>query len=142
MVSWQEWHYCDCADPTTSGPGVQSLVVDPAKPPRGDNVKRAKLAALARPYPRAVAGTPRSYGFDPQTKRFDLVYSTRAPAGEELGHRLPRSRLTEVFIPRIQYPDGYSVEVTGADLVSKPNARVLRLERRRRDAVTVAVTPR
>jgi endoglycosylceramidase len=142
MVSWQEWHYCDCADPTTSGPGVQSLVVDPAKPPRGDNVKRAKLAALARPYPRAVAGTPRSYGFDPQTKRFDLVYSTRAPAGQGLGHRLARSQLTEVFVPRIQYPDGYSAEVTGADVVSKPNARVLRLERRRTGSVTLALTPR
>ena len=81
MVSWQEWHYCDCADPTTSGPGVQSLVVDPSKPPRGDNVKRDKLAVLARPYPRAVAGTPRSYGFDPVSKRFDLVYSTRRARG-------------------------------------------------------------
>ena len=79
MVSWQYWHYCDCDDPTTSGPGVQAVVVDAAQPPRGDNVKREKLEVLARPYPRAVAGTPRSFGFDPATKRFDLVYSTRAP---------------------------------------------------------------
>ncbi len=142
MVSWQEWHYCDCADPTTSGPGVQSLVVDPSKPPRGDNVKRDKLAVLERPYPRAVAGTPRSYGFDPETKRFDLVYTTAAPRGQGLGKRLDRDLLTEVFVPKIQYPDGYAVQVSGADVVSKPNARILRLERRRSDTVTVAVTPR
>ncbi|HSJ17071.1 MAG TPA: cellulase family glycosylhydrolase, partial [Solirubrobacterales bacterium] len=24
MVGWQYWHYCDCDDPTTVGPGVQS----------------------------------------------------------------------------------------------------------------------
>jgi endoglycosylceramidase len=143
MVGWQWWHYCDCADPTTSGPGVQSLVIDPATPPRGDNVKREKLALLERPYPRAIAGTPRSYGFDPETRRFDLVYSTRAPAGAGLGSRLPRSELTEVYVPRIHYPDGYSVEVTGARAVSEPGARVLKLERRRRaDSVTVVVTPR
>ena len=51
MVSWQEWHYCDCADPTTSGPGQhQSLVLDPASPPRGDNVN-AREARHAGPLP-------------------------------------------------------------------------------------------
>ena len=38
------------------------------KPPRGANVNREKLRVLARPYPRAVAGTPRSFGFDPATR--------------------------------------------------------------------------
>ena len=32
MVSWQEWHYCGCDDPTTSGPGdTQALVKDPSR---------------------------------------------------------------------------------------------------------------
>ena len=35
----------------------QALVLDPAKPPRGANVERAKLALLARPHPEAIAGT-------------------------------------------------------------------------------------
>ena len=81
MTSWQYWHYCACDDPTTSGPGVQALVIDASQPPHGANVNRAKLRTLARPYPRAVAGTPRSFGFDPATRRFELVYSTRAPHG-------------------------------------------------------------
>jgi endoglycosylceramidase len=136
MVSWQEWHYCDCADPTTSGPGVQSLVVDPHKPPSGDNVKRSKLAVLARPYPRAVAGTPQSYGFDPATKRFHLTYSSSTPSGG----RLARSELTEVFLPRIQYPHGhYEVHVEGAEIVSDRRSKVLRLERDR-GARSVALT--
>ena len=87
MVSWQEWHYCDCRDPTTSGPGVQSLVIDPERPPRGSNVKHAKLAVLARPYPQAVAGTPRRYGFDPDSRRFELRYSTARAGGGRLQAR-------------------------------------------------------
>ncbi len=141
MTSWQYWHYCGCDDPTTSGPGVQALVIDAHKRPHGANVNREKLKVLARPYPRAVAGTPQSFGFDPATKRFDLVYSTRAPDGHELGERLPRGELTEVFLPKIQYPDGYSVEVSGATVTSEPDVRVLKLERRVNETVTVAVTP-
>jgi endoglycosylceramidase len=136
MVGWQEWHYCECGDPTTSGTGVQSLVEDAHKPPTGDNVKRSKLAVLARPYPRAVAGTPTGYGFDPVTKRFHLEYSTTAPDGK----RLKRPEQTEVFLPRIQYPHGhYEVHVEGAEVVSDRRAKVLRLERDKH-AKTVALT--
>jgi endoglycosylceramidase len=143
MVSWQYWHYCDCADPTTSGPGVQAVVVDPSESPSGANVKREKLRVLARPYPRAVAGTPRSFGFDPDTGRFELEYSARTPKGDALGRRLDARVDTEVLLPRIQYPEGYSVQVRGADVVSEPGARVLRLERLRRSrSVEVAVTPK
>ena len=122
--------------PTTSGTGVQALVVDAHKPPSGDNVKRSKLAVLARPYPRAVAGTPTGYGFDPATKRFHLEYSTTAPNGERLQHKLQ----TEVFLPRIQYPHGhYEVHVEGAEVVSDRRSKVLRLERDKR-AKKVALT--
>jgi endoglycosylceramidase len=139
FVSWQYWHYCDCADPTTSGPGVQALVIDPSKPPHGANVKRDKLRVLARPYPRAVAGTPRELDFDPETRSLRLVYSTRTPSGD----RLPRRIESEVFLPAIQYPDGYAVDVRGARVTSEPGTRVLRLERRRKaSSVTVVVGPR
>jgi endoglycosylceramidase len=122
MVSWQEWHYCDCRDPTTSGPGVQSLVVDPEKAPRGRNVKHAKLETLARPYPQAVAGTPRRYGFDPGSRRFRMDYSTASAGGGGLRRGLP----TEIFLPRVQYPQGhYRVEVNGARVRSATHARRL-----------------
>jgi endoglycosylceramidase len=138
MVSWQEWHYCACDDPTTSGPGAaQALVLDPHRPARGDNVDEAKLLVLARPYPRAVAGTPQRYGFDPNTREFTLAYSAAGPDGRTP----PRSLDTEVFVPRVQYTGGYSAEVDGGRVVSEPDARVLRIERRRgADEVTVRVT--
>jgi endoglycosylceramidase len=124
MVGWQYWHYCDCDDPTTSGPGVQSLVIDPSKPPTGDNVKRAKLKLLARPYPQAVAGTPESFSFDPDTGVFELAYSTASPGQGGL----PRRLRTEVRVPAITYPDGYTARVEGAEVTSRRDAPVLRLK--------------
>jgi endoglycosylceramidase len=138
MVSWQSWHYCDCDDPTTQGPGVQSLVLDPSKPPRGDNLKREKLALFSRPYPQTVAGTPDEFSFDPETREFQLRYSTDRPGGSR---PLPRRLQTEVFVPPIHFRKGYEVEVKGAEATSKPGKRILRL-RRDRNADVVALTLR
>jgi endoglycosylceramidase len=138
MVGWQYWHYCDCDDPTTTGPGVQSVVIDPERPPRGDNVKRPKLRLLARPFPQAVAGTPTRYSFDPDARVFELAYSTRGPDGD----RLPRRVQSEVRVPPINFPDGYDAEVAGAAVISRDDAPVLRLRRERRAAdVRVTVEP-
>lgn len=127
MIGWQQWHYCDCEDPTTTGTGIQSIVSDPHRPPRGTNLNRGKLLASSRPYPQVVAGTPLAYGFDPEGKVFRLRYSTETPAGRTLRRKLR----TEVFIPPAHYPAGYRVEVTGARVTSRPDRRRLLLERRR-----------
>jgi endoglycosylceramidase len=139
MVSWQWWHYCGCSDPTTQGPGdTQAIVSDPRRPPRGDNVLRDKLALIERPYPQAVAGTPVSYGFEPGSRRFELEYTTAAPNGK----RASRDLLTEVYVPRSHYTHGYRVEVSGARVVSRPDARTLKLKRERNaDRVELAVRP-
>ena len=127
MVSWLEWHYCGCSDPTTSGPGdVQALVIDPRQPPRGKNIKYNKLKTLDRAYPETVAGTPEQFQFHPSTGIFNLRYSTKAP----VGHRLAPSVKTIVFVPHIHYPDGYQVRVTGARVVSPAGSQRLELERR------------
>ncbi len=122
MVGWQEWHYCGCSDPTTAGPGdTQAIVIDPAKPPTGSNIKAAKLALLSRPYPQVVAGTPERFGFDPATRRFELRYTT-ARAG---GGTLPSGARTEVALPARQYPRGYDVAVEGGSVRSAAGARTL-----------------
>ncbi len=136
LLSWQWWHYCGCGDPTTSGPGdTQALVKNPKRPPRGKNVFRAKLRALERPYPQEVAGTPKSYAYDPDSDRFTLSYATRAPSGK----RLPRRARSVVFVPRLHYRHGYTVQVKGAKVTSKPGARHLKL-RRARGARQVSLT--
>jgi endoglycosylceramidase len=138
MIGWQQWHYCECDDPTTAGSGIQSVVRDPRQPPRGENLNRGKLEATARPYPQVVSGTPLGWDWDGEAKIFDFSYETIAPGGERLGRR----SLTKIFLPRIQYPEGYEVEVSGARVVGGVGRRVLRLKRGRRAAeVQVQVIP-
>jgi endoglycosylceramidase len=147
MVSWQYWHYCECTDPTTSGSGVQAVVVDPSQSPTGANVKQAKLDVLSEPYPQVVAGSPTSYGFDPAAKTFRLSYYTRGPGGRDFApsprrrrHRAAAARKkgskkrrgtksiqTQIFVGGDTYPGGYTASVTGGGIASKPGAALLRV---------------
>jgi endoglycosylceramidase len=135
MDSWQYWHYCECQDPTTTGTGTQAIVIDPAQPPVGANVKQTKLDVLAEPYPQVVAGTPTSYSFDDATGRFTLAYSTKGPTGKNFArrakHKRKRSkskfRQTQIFLGQDHYPAGYSVSVTGGGIASKRKASLLRV---------------
>ena len=140
MVSWQWWHYCGCDDPTTQGPGdVQALVRNPKRKPSGDNVFLDKLRALERPYPQAVAGTPERYFFDRGDRRFELAFSKRRPSGKGRFRR----GLTDIFVPRLQYPGGYRARVKGATVLSRRDRRHLILRGHVRAArVSVAITPR
>ncbi|MGZ5387996.1 MAG: cellulase family glycosylhydrolase [Solirubrobacterales bacterium] len=133
MVSWQYWHYCECDDPTTSGTGVQGVILDPSQPPEGANLRQDKLDVLTRAYPQAVAGTPIAYDFDHATRRFDLSLSTVGPAGASFaprrgGARVPASTpATEVFVPPRHYPRAYELDVEGGGIASPPGARVARV---------------
>jgi endoglycosylceramidase len=125
MVGWQYWAYCGCGDPTTQGPGeTQAIVKDPAKPPEGDNLKTAKLGVLVRPYPQLVAGTPKAWKYDETSKALELTYSTARAGGGAFDGR----PLTEVFVPKRQYPDGYAVRAQGAGVASPGGAQVLLLQ--------------
>jgi endoglycosylceramidase len=132
QVGWQEWHYCGCDDPTTTGPGTtQALVYDPAKPPRGRNVATGKLRALARAYPQAIAGTPRRSDFDPKPRVLTVSWTPT------------RREDTRIATPELQYPHGYVVHVSGGVVRSKPGATVLRIAAKKgATAVRVRVAPR
>jgi endoglycosylceramidase len=137
MIGWQQWHYCACDDPTTSGPGVQALVGDASEPPTGTNVNDQKLLVSSRPYPQAVSGTPQSYGFNDGTKEFHLDYSTARADGSG---DFPVGSRTEIFVPELHYPDGYAVDVHGAEVVSAPGAQVLTLASCGTGPISVRVT--
>ena len=138
MVGWQEWHYCGCSDPTTSGPGdKQAIVRDPSKPPAGDNLVKGTLDTIARPYPQVVAGTPESWTFDPDKRVFDFAYSTKRAGG---GGTFPAGSETEVAVPARQYGSGYAVAVQGGTIASAPGAALLRVASCA-DRVTVKVQP-
>ncbi len=65
--------------------------------------KPALTNVLSRPYPEHIAGDPISYSFDAATSTFTFVYS---PNG---GLKTP----TEIVVPAIVYPNGYTVECGG-----------------------------
>ncbi|MGZ4211932.1 MAG: cellulase family glycosylhydrolase [Actinomycetota bacterium] len=129
--SCQYWTYSG-GDPCCPRP-AEGVIIDPSKPPTPDNVKQAKLDALVRPYPRAVAGTPLSWGYDTASDTFTFAYGTD-----------PRIHAdTEVFVPAARhYAGGYVVRVSGPAVVtSAPGARILTLRATGRGNVTVVMVP-
>jgi endoglycosylceramidase len=126
-VPWMVWAY------------NESIIADPGQPAGRGNVRSTEaLTALVRPYPLAVTGTPTAMAFDAASRTFDLTYDTAAPDGR----RYPRRLVTVVSVPELRYPDGYAVEVVGADVTSPPCADRLTLRTRRHaDTVTVRIVP-
>ncbi len=115
MVGWTVWGWFRAAG---------QIKQDPAKPPTPDNLNQEVLAAVVRPYPRIVAGTPTRFSFDPETKKFEASFSTRLPDG-----RRARRRLSEIYVPRLHYGRDYRVEVEGARIMRRarhPAARATR----------------
>jgi len=139
MIGWQDGHYCGCDAPTTSGPGdKQAIVIDPKKPPTTKNLDPGKLKILTRPFPQAVAGTPKAYAFDAAKHVFTLSWTTQRATGKGT---FGAGAITEVRVPKRQYPKGYVAKAKGAKVTSKPNAPVLVLAARngaKTPSVTVA----
>jgi hypothetical protein len=63
------------------------------------------LRGFVRPYARATAGLPLSMSFDAQSGRFRFEFKPDPKA----------SGPTEIYIPDIQYPRGYSISVVGGE---------------------------
>jgi endoglycosylceramidase len=124
VIPWLFWSY------------DENITRDLAQPPGGGNLNSsAALEALVRPYPVAVAGTPTVTSFDPETNAFHFEYDTATPGGRPI----PQQVLTVISVPARRYPDGYSVQVDGAEVASAPGAPLLLL-RTVPDAAHVTVT--
>ena len=141
-MSWLEWAYCGCGNPTYPYPTTdrpEALVLDLKKPPSDKNVDQAKLQVLVRPHPQVVAGTPEAFRFDTTTKTFAFSYDTARASGR--GRFAPGS-CTEIFVPQLHYRNGYRVSTNGARVVSSAGAGILKvrsLPNARR--IVVRVTP-
>jgi endoglycosylceramidase len=89
MLGWTYWSY----DP--GGWGIWE------RNDQGEVVERQNADALVRPYPRAVAGIPRSFGYDPDTRIFDMAFDPSPSA------IVP----TEIYVPAARhYPSGWSLQ--------------------------------
>ena len=126
LVPWLYWSY--------NG----HVVADSKLPLVPPNLNVSVLGALARPYPTLVNGTPTRLTFDVATTTLDFEFVTRRPDGR----RAPRGLQTEVFIPKLRYPNGYAVTAVGATVTSRPCAPTLTLRNQpEATAVAVRVTP-
>ncbi|NOK64124.1 MAG: hypothetical protein GFH27_549413n36 [Chloroflexi bacterium AL-W] len=65
------------------------------------------LLGFCRPYARRTAGTPIHMRFDRESGLFELYYVCD-PAGSEP---------TEIYVPRMQYPDGYTIDASSGRAV-------------------------
>ncbi|WP_169577639.1 cellulase family glycosylhydrolase [Sinimarinibacterium sp. CAU 1509] len=130
-VSWQYWAWWNedvCCERPDEG-----VIDHPSNPPTAEHLDQAKLDALVRPFPRRIAGTPEAWSFSAGTRQFELSYLIKAADGST---RDMHGALTEVWVPRRHYPNGYEASVDGADIVSAADAEVLQL-RARTDASSV-----
>lgn len=119
--SWTYWAYYAYHPQDPANSATQGLLLDEGLPGSERNAKQDKLDALAVPWARAIAGTPRSYHFDRAANVLTVSYSTVTPAG---AHADSQAR-TEIFVPRRHYPAGYTVRVDGGRVVSPPSASLV-----------------
>jgi endoglycosylceramidase len=131
LMGWMFWAYNEQIVP---GYGGRDDDV-----PRIDQVPNMDLfTALVRPYPTAVTGTPAEVGFDHETLTYAFSYETTGPSGQDY----PDGLETVLSVPEFRYPDGYTVEVVGAEVTSEEGSDTLTLVNEDdADEVTVCVVP-
>ncbi|HET8979671.1 MAG TPA: cellulase family glycosylhydrolase [Solirubrobacteraceae bacterium] len=124
-LSWTYWSAMQFDDPT-AGDAAEGLLDQATRQPIP-----AMARALAVPYPWATAGVPGAQSFDPATRTFRYRYRP---------DRALRVA-TDLELPPYTYPTGYTVQVTGAWVLSRRNAALLEL-RALPHAARVSVTVR
>lgn len=87
------------------------------------------LEGFVRPYARTTAGRPLKMKFKRETGAFRYVYEAT------------REGETEIFVPRLQYPKGFTVEVEGGSAVRDDASQRLLVRADVPGKVGVSITP-
>ncbi len=101
---------------------------DPADPDSGGRA----LGGIVRPFARRIQGRPLRVVFDRRSGVFSLDYeadpSLAAP--------------TEIYVPRLQYPDGFQVLAEDVDIEADTDHQLLFVRARRRGSQTITIRRR
>lgn len=136
MVPWLEWSYCTCEDPT--GSPNEGIVQEASSPPSGENLDAGTLDDLVEPYPQLISGTPVAWHYDRRTRVFWMAYTPKRVSGG----RFAEGAATEIALPSLVYPAGYTVSVSGATVSSAAGAPILVLAQQGKPtAISVTVSP-
>lgn len=73
------------------------------------------LAGFVRPYARSITGRPLEMLFNRTSGLFHFVYEADGEGD------------TEIFVPTLQYPEGFAFEIDGGDLFNTPDAQIVRI---------------
>jgi hypothetical protein len=88
---------------------------DQQSDPKDLNSGGRALPALVRPYARAVAGAPLRMSFDLRSRRFEFAFR----------HDPRIDAPTEIFVPKYQYPRGFTVKLSDGDCEEIPGEQTL-----------------
>jgi endoglycosylceramidase len=103
---------------------IGEVVSDQTQPPTSTNLVASTVQSLVQPYPVAVAGTPSAYSYSSSTHALDFAWSTETPDGKRIH---PNTPPTVFEVPSTVYPNGYSVNVVGGLVTSRPCAPLLQV---------------
>lgn len=134
--SYMSWAYTN----STGGgeAGGQGYVLDDNQPGTASNVNLAKQDAMVVPYAQAIAGIPGAQNFDRATDTYSLTYTARAVPGATL----PSKAATQIFVPQLKYPHGYTVQISNGKVTSsRTSPWVLVVPNWTGATVTVKITP-
>ena len=104
-------------------------------PLNGDRTPTKILPHLVRVYPRAVAGKISSFNYNPDTKNFYLKYNNNNKINQP----------TEIVIPKMCYPAGYTYEVSGVSDYSvsfNDMYQLLEIKSNENKEISVAIKPK
>jgi hypothetical protein len=90
------------------------------------------IKGFCRPRFLHIAGVPLLQEFDPKKRSYILEYEVDPEA----------SAPTEIYLPKIQYPEGYSIEVLGADTHQTVDEQVMQVVPSREGHIRVMITPK
>ncbi len=101
--------------------------------PKDVNSGGRALPALVRPYARATAGAPLRMRFNLRTRRFEFAFR----------HDPQVDAPTEIFVPRYQYPRGFTATASDGTFEEKPDEQLLLYRHTKDRAVhTVRIQPK
>lgn len=115
----------------------EDVVHSLAEPPSGSNLVTSTVAAIVRPHPVAVAGTPTASSYDPTTRTMTFSWSTKGPGGRTYAATTP----TLFNVPLSLYPAGYHVHVLEGHVIATGGQALTVAAAKGASSVTVTVSP-